>query len=568
MGCDSRQSASVERASRSGRSSADDTSGRSSPPDQESNGCFQDVTIAKGLPAWQPGWPDGTYAEPEITPGGIVLLDFDNDGRLDILQVCHGHPGHFDEQVPNRLFRQQSDGTFKEVPNAGGISGAGYAMGAAVGDYNNDGNPDVFLTRLGRNSLYRNNGDGTFTDVTLQSGLRTDKPLWSTSAAWVDYDRDGWLDLIVVHFADFDRSRHCHGPDGKEEYCGPETFQGVAPTLYHNNGDGTFTDVTAKAGINYLGRGWGVVCADLTGDGWPDIYVANDEERQNLWVNRHDGTFKDEALERGVAFSGAGNPEAGMGIGIGDIANDGGLSLFITHIWGEKNTLYSPVGQGFFADQSAAAGMASAGLTHTGWGCGFFDFDNDGDLDLAVVNAGVRRGPVEGRARLGKFWSAYAQPNLLFRGDGAGHFADARVHGGDFTRQAECTHGLAFGDFDNDGRVDLVTNTLDNTLRLYRNIAPRQGNHWLLVRALTGRRDALGARLTLKSGNRVWTRLILAAYSYLSSSDPRAHFGLGKIDHLESLEVTWPDGKREQFDGPQVDRQVTIRQGTGRRLPL
>ena len=527
---------------------------------------FEDVTVAKGLPAWKAGWPDGTYAEPEITPGGVALFDIDNDGRLDILQVCHRPPGHFDEEIPNRLFHQQPDGNFKEVPHAGGIAGRGYAMGVAVGDFDNDGYPDVFITRLGRNSLYHNNGDGTFTDVTARSGLLTDKPLWSTSAAWFDYDRDGWLDLIVIHFADFDPTRHCHGPDGKEEYCGPETFPGVIPTLYHNNGDGTFTDVTAKAGINYPGRGWGVVCADLTGNGWPDIYVANDEERQNLWVNQQDGTFKDEALERGVAYSGAGNPEAGMGIGIGDVANDGGLSLFITHIWGEKNTLYSPVGHGLFADRSAAAGMASAGLTHTGWGCGFCDFDNDGNLDLAVVNARVRRGPVYRQARLGPYWNAYAEPNLLFLGDGSGHFAAAGLRGGDFTSQAECTHGLAFGDIDNDGRVDLVTNTRDNTLRLYRNVAPVDGHHWLLVRALTGRRDALGARLTLKAGNRIWTRLILSAYSYLSSSDARAHFGLGKTDQLDSLAITWPDGQREQFDGPQVDRLVTIREGTGHRV--
>ena len=565
-GCNNRKSASVDSARRLSTSSGDEASRHPAPAPRASDSYFEDVTAAKGLPAWQPGWPDGTYAEPEITPGGVALLDYDNDGRLDILQICHGPPGHFDDQIPNRLFHQQPDGTFKEVSHAGGISGRGYAMGVAVGDYNNDGYPDVFVTRLGRNSLDRNNGDGSFTDVTRQSGLATDKPLWSTSAAWFDYDRDGWLDLIVLHFADFDPSRHCRGADGKEEYCGPETFRGVVPTLYHNNGDGTFTDVTAKAGINYSGRGWGVVCADLTGDGWPDIYVANDEERQNLWVNQHDGTFKDEALERGVAFSGAGNPEAGMGVGIGDVANNGDLSLFITHIWGEKNTLYVPSARGIFTDRSATAGMASAGLTHTGWGCGFCDFDNDGNLDLAVVNARVRRGPVHQQARLGGFWNAFAEPNLLFRGDGAGHFADASVRGGDFTRQAECTHGLAFGDFDNDGRVDLVTNTLDNTLRLYRNVAPTHGGQWLVVRALTGKRDALGARLTLKSGQRIWTRLILAAYSYLSSSDPRAHFGLGKVDRLDSLEVTWPDGRREQFEDPPVDRLWTIHQGTGRSL--
>jgi hypothetical protein len=563
VGCNRRQSAPEDGTIRSNRPQPEETSRRSRPAADEDADFFEDVTAAKGLPAWQTGWPDGTLATPEITPGGVALFDYDNDGRLDILQICHGRPGHFDDVVPNRLFHQDPEGTFKEVPNAGGLTGRGYAMGVAIGDYNNDGYPDVFVTRFGHNSLYRNNGNGTFTDVTAQAGLATDKAYWSSSAAWVDFDRDGWLDLFVVHFAEFDPSRSCLGKGGQPDYCGPETFQGVISALYHNNGDGTFTDVTAKAGINHAGRGWGVVCADLTGDGWPDIFVANDEERQNLWVNQHDGTFTDEALQRGVAFSGDGAPEAGMGVGIGDIANDGALALLITHIWGEKNTLYVPIGQGMFVDRSAAAGMASVGLTHTGWGCGFCDFDNDGNLDLAVVNARVSRGPVDPSAQLGKFWNAYAEKNLLFRGDGSGHFTNAAERGGDFTGRAECTHGLAFGDVDNDGRVDLVTNTLDNTLRLYHNVAPTQGNHWLLVRALTGNRDALGARLELRSGKRKWTRLVLSAYSYLSSSDARAHFGLGKTDHLDSLEVMWPDGRREQFNVPQVDRQLTVREGVG-----
>jgi hypothetical protein len=497
----------------------------------------------------------------------VALFDYDNDGRLDILQVCHGQPGHFDDLVANRLFHQRPNGTFEEVPNAGGIVGRGYAMGAAIGDYNNDGRPDVFVTRLGRNSLYRNNGDGSFTDVTAEAGLLTDKPYWSTSAAWVDYDRDGWLDLFVCHFGEFDPKQVCNAEDGKREYCGPETLQRVVASLYHNNRDGTFTEVTKQAGITSPARAWGVVCADFTGDGWPDIFVANDEQRQNLWVNQHDGTFKDEALERGVALSGAGNTEAGMGVGIGDVSNDGALSLFITHIRGEKNTLYTPAGKGFFSDGSATAGMASAGLTHTGWGCGLVDFDNDGNLDIAVVNGRVRRGPIIPDANLGKFWNAYAERNLLLRGDGTGHFTNVTARGGDFTRRAECTRGLAFGDFDNDGRVDLVTNTLDNTLRLYRNIAPTHGNHWLIVRALVGKRDALGAQVTIKSGSRTWTRLILASYSYASSSDPRAHFGLGKIDHIDSLEVIWPDGQTEQFDVPAVDRQLTIDEGQGRHAP-
>jgi len=541
---------------------APSTAGKNPPTTRTVRPWFEEVTAARGLPSPTVGYLDGTFATPEITPGGVALFDYDNDGRLDILQICHPAPGHFNETVPNHLFHQEPDGSFREVPNAGGLNGPGYGMGAAIGDYNNDGLPDVFITRFGHCSLYRNNGDGTFTDVTAKAGLSTDKAAWCSSAAWVDYDRDGWLDLFVCRFANFDPDRKCGDADDLD-YCGPNVFQGIGCRLYHNNRDGTFTDVTEKAGLNIPNRAWGVVCADFTGDGWPDIFVANDEERQNLWINQHDGTFKDEALQRGVAFSGAGNPEAGMGVSIGDITSDGRLSLLITHIRNEKNTVYMPIGSGLFADKSAVAGMAPIDMPYTGWGCGFVDFDNDGNLDVAVVNGRVVRGTVDPRANLGKFWNAYGESNLLFRGDGQGHFINLTAQGGDFTRHVETTRGMAFGDIDNNGRIGMVTNTVDNTLRLYRNIAPAEGNHWLSVRALTGKRDALGARLELRAGKHRWTQLILAAYSYLSSNDPRAHFGLGSIDHIDSLDVYWPDGAHEQFDVPSVDRQLTIRQGQG-----
>jgi hypothetical protein len=534
---------------------------------QPQAGFFEDVTEAKGLPAKSQPWPEGTFATPEVTAGGVALFDYDNDGRLDILHVCHGRPGRFDEPAPIRLFHQEPDGTFREVANAGGLSAPGYAHGVAIGDYDNDGYPDVYITTYGRNALFRNTGDGTYTDVTAAASLLTKQEYWSSSAAWVDYDRDGHLDLFVVHFAEFDPKRVCPGDDGKRDYCGPSQFKGVVPALYHNNGDGTFTDVTAKAGINYPGRGWGVVCADLTGDGWVDIFVANDEERQNLWVNQHDGTFKDEAILRGVAFNGAGRPEAGMGVAVGDLANDGRLSLFITHIRGEKNTLYAPVEKGMYVDGSATAGMAAPGLTYTGWGCGFVDVDNDGHLDLPIVNGRVSRGPVHPKAALGPYWNAYAENNLLLRGDGRGHFTDITARGGDFTAQIDNTRGLALGDIDGDGRVDLVTNTVDNTLRVFRNVTPTEGNHWLLVRAVTGKRDALGARVELVAGERRWTRLVLAAYSFCSSCDPRAHFGLGKVSHIDALEVTWPGGPRERFDAPKIDRVITLYEGKGRLLP-
>lgn len=520
-----------------------------------------------GLPT-QPEipWPDGTYAVPETTPGGVAFLDFDNDGRLDVYQICHPPPGSMDTPAPNQLFHQEPDGTFRQLPNASGLDDPGFGHGVAVADYDNDGFVDVYVTNFGKNSLYRNERDGTFRNVTASSGLFTAQDYWSSSAAFLDYDRDGDLDLYVCHFAQFEPDRVCSG-DGGQDYCGPSEFQGVPHALYQNNGDGSFTDVTERAGITYPGRGWGVVCGDLTDDGWVDIFVANDEEQQNLYVNCHDGSFIDEAILRGVAYSGIGKAEAGMGVAVGDIANDGRLAIFITHFRDEKNTLYFPASdaKGTYFDRSAAAGMATVDIPYTGWGCGFFDYDLDGNLDVALVNGRIVRGPISRLASLGVFWNPYAENNLLFRGDGRGRFTNVSEVAGDFTRRVECTRGLAFGDFDNDGRVDLVSNTMDNKLRLFRNVS-RSDHHWLTVRAIAGKRDALGARLKLIAGSRTWTRLIQAASSYCSSSDPRAHFGLGHLSVMDHLEVTWPNGSRERFPVPLVDRQISLVQGTGQQL--
>ena len=563
LGCDRADNRSSAPTTSAGPTAAPTTSAVPAPAPAPA---FEDVTAKLGLPTNFPTWPDGTYATPETTGGGVAVFDFDGDGRLDIYQVRQPPPGSPKEPAPNRLFRQEDDGTFAEVPEAAGLNDPGFGHGVAVGDYDNDGDADVYVTNFGRNVLYRNDGNGTFSNATDVAGLAQDRDYWSSSAAFFDYDRDGHLDLFVCHFADFDPEQVCNGADGKREYCGPSRFKGVPQALYHNNGDGTFTDVTAKAGISYPGRAWGVVCADLTGDGLVDIYVANDEEQQNLYVNRGDGTFADEAIDRGVAFSGLGKPEAGMGVAVADLLNDGRLALFITHFRDEKNTLYMPTeAAGYYADRSAAGGMAMTDLPYTGWGTGFFDYDLDGMLDVAVVNGAVARGRVHPKASLTPFWNAYAETNLLFRGQGAARFADAGpVAGRDFTSRPENTRGLALGDLDNDGRIDLVTNTIDNRLRVYRNVAPADGRHWLSVRALTSKRDALGATVHVTAGNVTRSRVVQSAYSYCSSNDPRAHFGLGDAAAVDRLEVTWPDGRREAFDPPPIDRVVTLRQGDGR----
>ena len=298
---------------------------------------------------------------------------------------------------------------------------------------------------------------------------------WSSSCGFFDYDRDGDLDLFVVRFARFDPDRKCADGAGQPEYCNPQSFYGESDALYRNNGDATFTDVTKAAGIVDQSRGWGLLFIDANDDGWPDIFVANDGQANQLWINRGDGTFAEEAASRGAALNGAGVAEANMGVAAGDITNSGRFDLFITHLRGEKNTLFAATGPGMFQDRSATVNLAVDSIPYTGWGCGFCDFDHDGDLDLAVVNGRVARGTPHPAAKLGPYWNQYAEPNLLFENDGYGKFRDGGARAGDFTRGPQVSHALAFGDLDADGDLDLVSDAADNSLRIYRNDASPPG---------------------------------------------------------------------------------------------
>ncbi len=504
--------------------------------------------------------PDGTYSLPEIMGGGVSLFDYDGDGDLDLLQIVCPPPGTPDQPAPNRLFQGQPDGTFLDVSSTAGLDDPGYGQGAAVGDTDNDGDLDVYVTNFGRDAFYRNNGDGTFVDATVAAGFTGDH--WSSSAAFFDYDRDGDLDLYVVHYLLFDSGITCRSRNDRPVYCGPQSFEGVPDTLYRNNGDGSFSDVTTAAGITSPGKGLGVVCADLTGDGWVDIYVANDQEANHLWVNNRDGTFSDEAVMRGVAFNAYGEAEASMGVTVGDVNGDGRLDLFMTHLRDETNTLYTATEYGIFIDTSEASGLASVDRGYTGFGCGFFDYDNDGDLDLALVNGSVRRGSKFPGANVGEFWNFYAEPNLLFQNDGSGNFTHISSLAGAFTNQVEVSRGLAFGDADLDGDIDLVVGSL-NGMRVFRNDAPPPSNHWLRVRAMVGNRDAIGAEVTVATAEAEFVRLVLPGYSYLGSSQLRAHFGLGATEVVESIEIKWPDGNRERFKPLGVDRELFLRKGSG-----
>ncbi|MGH7171888.1 MAG: CRTAC1 family protein, partial [Gemmataceae bacterium] len=448
-----------------------------------------------------------------------------------------------------------------------GLDVAGYGMGVAVGDVDGDGLPDVLLTEFGRVRLFRNRGGGKFEDVTKIAGL--DNPAWGASAAFLDYDRDGKLDLVIVNYVDYDSSWECSAPGGGGDYCNPSVFAGRASRLYHNRGDWKFEDASLPSGLGRItGPGLGVVCADFDGDGWIDIFIANDGKPNHLWINQKNDTFKEEAVLRGVAFNGMGQAQAGMGVAIGDVDGDGLFDLFITHLGSQQHTLWKQGPRGLFRDHSGPAGLTTPHWRGTGFGVCLADLDNDGALDAVLVNGRVAKGPRVAADLPGdRHWHPFLDRNQLFANDGKGRFRDRSTNEAALCGLPNMGRGLACGDIDGDGALDLLITTAGGAARLFRNVAPRRG-HWLLVRALdaTGKRDQLGAELTVVTAERRWTRTVRSADSYLCASDPRAHFGLGDCDRVERIEVLWPDGKRERFAGGAVDRNLFVRQGTGREI--
>jgi hypothetical protein len=535
--------------------------------------------------------PTGTYFFPQILGSGAALFDFNNDGRLGIYLLQNGGP---DSASTNRLFRQEPDGRFTDVTSGSGLDIAGYGMGVAIGDVNNDGWPDVFVTEYGRVRLFLNNGNGTFTDITQEAGL--DNPHWGTSACFLDYDRDGWLDLVIVNYVHYATARPCADAAGTRDFCGPSSFAGMVTKLYRNLGripdspshpalspiraggearvrgcSIRFEDVTWKSGLGQLpGPGLGVVCADFNGDRWPDILVANDGQPNRLWINQHDGTFKEEAIVRGIAYNAVGKAEANMGVALGDVESRGCFDVLVTHLTEETNTLWRQEPRGLFQDRTADAGLASPRWRGTGFGVVLADFDLDGTPDLALVNGRVKRMALFGNdvtadAALAPFWVPYAERNQLFANNGKGRFRDISLENGQFCGTARVARGLAYGDIDGDGALDLLVSTLAGPARLYRNVAPRRG-HWLLVRAVDPalQRDAYGAEITVWAGGRRWLGWMNPGSSYCCSNDPRAHFGLGQADRADAIDVVWPDGSEESFPGGLADRLVVLRKGEGR----
>ncbi|MFL5339633.1 MAG: CRTAC1 family protein [Gemmataceae bacterium] len=528
-------------------------------PKSEGPPWFEDVTAKSGLNAFvhDAGPITPAFFLPQSFGSGVAVIDFDGDGRLDVYLVHNGGP----TGKKNQLFHQEPDGTFRDVSAGSGLDVAGFGLGVAVGDVNNDGRPDVLVTEFGATRLFLNLGGGKFREVTREAGL--DNPLLATSAAFFDYDRDGHLDLIVVNYVDLDPSIKCGG-----DYCGPNVYKGTVPRLYRNLGpqrDGgvKFEDVTIRAGLGALpGKGLGVLCADFTGDRWPDIFIANDLLANYLWVNQKDGTFKEEALPRGLAFTATANPAANMGVAWADVDGNGLPDLFVTHLRLETHTLWTQEPRGFFQDRTVAAGL-TAGERRTGFGCALVDFDRDGWPDLAFVNGGVIRNP--GAKPDPAFWPAYAERHQLFRNSGGGKFQEISDTSPALCGTPGVGRGLAVGDFDNDGAPDLLITEAGGPPKLLRNVAPAAG-HWLTVRALIPKlkRDAYGAEVTVSAGGKSYWRLIQPGYSYLSSNDVRAHFGLGPAANYDSIRVIWPDGLEESFPGGPADRQVELRQGEGR----
>lgn len=530
---------------------------------------FQDITEKTGLRFTHDAGPIGDYFMPQIMGSGAALLDFNNDGLLDIYLLQNGGP----KGAKNRLYQQQPGGTFRDVSEGSGLDIAGHYMGAAVGDIDNDGRPDVLVTGYKGIRLFHNNGNGTFSDITRESGL--EDPLWSTSASFVDYDRDGWLDLVVVNYIDYDPSRRCDGTSGKRDYCGPNVFHGTAAKLFRNLGLAgkrvgkyiRFQDVTKPSGLDQKpGPGLGVVCADFNGDGWPDILVANDGQPNYLWINQRDGTYREEGATRGLAYNGHGMSQGNMGIALGDIDGDGLFDVFITHLFDETNTLWRQGPRGWFHDRTVAAGLADPCWRGTGFGTVLADFNHDGALDLALVNGRVLRGPEERGNQSDPFWRPYVERNQLFANDGSGQFVELSATD-PFGQLLAVSRGLACGDIDGDGALDLLVTTVGGPARLYRNVAPEAG-HWLLVRAIdpAHRRDAYGASVTVHAGGRRWVGSINPGQSYLCSNDPRLHFGLGSAGRVDSIRVRWPDGDiaEEIFSGGSADRAIVLRRGEGK----
>jgi hypothetical protein len=510
----------------------------------------------------------------ETTGCGVAFYDYDNDGWLDVFLVngsrLEGFPSG--SEPTSHLFRNNRDGTFTDVTTKAGVGHSGWGQGVCIGDYDNDGWEDLFVTYYGKNILYHNNGDGTFSDVSQKAGVAGKGMRWNTGCAFVDYDRDGHLDLFVANYIDMDLATAPVPESGPCLYkgvlvaCGPPGLQGGKNILYHNNGDGTFTDVSEAAGIFRANGtyGLGVLTADFDNDGWPDIYVANDSTASALYHNKKNGTFEDIAIEAGCALSPDGKPQAGMGVSAADYDLDGNLDLLKTNFAGDTPSLYRNMGAGNFEDATFGAGLG-AHTQFLGWGCGFLDFDNDGWPDILLCN-----GHVYPEVEQLKTEAGYAQRKLLYKNLRNGHFADVSLQAGTGISDPAACRGCAFGDFDNDGDVDVVVNTVNDYPQLLR-CDSKGENNWIKIRTIgtKSNRSGIGVRLTCTThvpGEVKPHRQIdevRSGGSYISQSDLRVHFGLGQAEKVDVLEIRWPSGHVDSLKDVKANQLIFVKEGEG-----
>lgn len=525
---------------------------------------FEDIAAKSGLHFITQNSATPNKNQIETMVAGVALLDYDGDGYLDIYLVNGAAIPSLQKESSaywNRLFHNNHDGTFTDVTERAGLAGAGYGMGVAVGDYDNDGRPDLFLANVTGNQLFHNNGDGTFTDVTAKAGLvgaqMNGKKMWSVSAGWFDYNNDGRLDLFVVNYCvwEVNKDPYCTLKNGVRAYCHPKLYAPLHNTLYRNNGDGTFTDVSQETGIAaHMGKGMSVSFADYDGDGFLDAFVANDTTPAFLFHNLGGKKFAEVGVAAGVAYAPDGTALSGMGSEFRDINNDGRPDIWYTAVEHETFPLLINSGHGDFDDLTQASGL-QATTNMSGWGNGIYDFDNDGWKDLFVARANV----VDNINELFPD-RKYPEPNSVFRNLGNGKFADASATGGpDF--QLEAAHrGVAFGDLDNDGRIDAVVTVLGGPVKLLHNISDT-GNHWILLKLVGMRSNRMGIgaqiHITTEDGRSQWN-VVTTAVGYASSSDSRVHFGLGKNTHIKDMEIRWPSGIKQTLHDRAVDRILTV----------
>ncbi|HUK48994.1 MAG TPA: CRTAC1 family protein [Terriglobales bacterium] len=527
-------------------------------------GRFVDATSKLGIHFRQQASPTSKKYLLETMGSGVAVFDYDNDGRLDIF-FANGAP--LTDPTPkgtipkkdgpkywNRLYHQKPDGTFEDVTERAGLAGIGYSTGVAVGDYDNDGYEDLYVAGYGHGTLYHNNGDGTFTDVTAQAGVGGSG--WMTSAAWVDYDNDGRLDLAVARYMqwDFDDIYCGHREEGFRSYCHPDIFKPESMLLFHNDGNGKFTEVSHQAGIDKPAKGLGLAIADYDHDGWPDIFLANDSIPEYVFHNLGNGKFEEVGLPSGAALDGNGTSFAGMGVDFADYNNDGWPDIIITDLANQRYALYTNLKDGSFDYSTSVTGLGAISLLHSGWGVRFFDYDNDGWKDLLIAQSHVMDTIQVNEPNL-----RYREPPLLLHNEAGKKFTDVSAESGEIFHEQWAARGLAIGDLNNEGKIDAVVTSNDGPAWVLLNETPTS-NHWITLKlvGVKSNRDAIGAEVKIATAAGDQFATVTTSGSYESSSDKRVHFGLGRDDAVREIDIRWPSGIRQEIKDVKADQILTV----------